>query len=815
MTDTPIQEPPQSARQTPNASRASSPRLTRLALAAALFGLLYSFYLLTFSGVFNSDDERYILDTTESIVKRGGLMLNQTTYIRPYRTSGVEPAQPLLAVPLFWVADHVSFAGNAQTTFLFNPLVTALTAVLLFYFALDVGYGKREALLAGVLFGIGTIAWPYTRTFFREPLAGLSLFASLFFFHKWRKALSVGGRGEHWGWLALGVGAFVVSALTKEAALIAAPVVVAYAIPTRQALRANRRSLLVLGASVLAAGILLALTIVILQSEAFVAIAGRYAVARKIHRLLFQGLAGAGEGIVGFLVSPGKSVFIYSPLALLAPAAFLVREKEHRRESWLAMGLLLIFIVIYATEQGPLWHGGSGWGPRYLVPLTPVLILAGLPVAQRALASTNLWPKVGLALLALLSVLAQVPGLIINIHAYYAALNPLGRGAPWTLGIWQVKYSPILGHLRLARRIPLDLVWVRPETDWAAIGLLVSGAVVFGGLLVWLARRPVTKRAAGLAIVGSLVLGVGLSGFALNRAHDDPYYYGDDPSLFEMLTYLYQSVAPGDPILLSNPQYVNFFANYYKADDEWFSMPRSPGERHSEDEVPQVVSDDPQDLVSQQAVGLMRFVAQSSPGHSLWLVVDGGPFTPWYPRPPEWWAAERYYTVHTEEFSATARVVQYLSFPAPDLDAPPAHAHGGHLGESIVLQGYDLDGLRRSDVTAFHPGDDLGLSLVWRADAAPAEDYVAAVFLIGPDGELALQQDRVPVASFRPTSTWQPGETLRDNYGFVLPTDLPPGLYEIWTAMYSWPSLERLPATSPAGDDLDDHLVVAAFELLP
>ena len=84
--------------------RAGKAFLKRLALAAALFGLLYSFYSLTYSAVFSSDDERYIFDTVESIAERGTMFLNQTTYIRSFRTSSVEPAQPFLAIPLYLVA---------------------------------------------------------------------------------------------------------------------------------------------------------------------------------------------------------------------------------------------------------------------------------------------------------------------------------------------------------------------------------------------------------------------------------------------------------------------------------------------------------------------------------------------------------------------------------------------------------------------------------------------------------------------------------------------------------------------------------------
>src|SRR5690606_4934602 len=78
----------------------------RAALAAALAALLFCAYLLTFSGVPVSDDERHIIDTTDSMAVRGNLLLNQTSYLQPIQVTLVEPGQPLLSVPLYWLGFH-------------------------------------------------------------------------------------------------------------------------------------------------------------------------------------------------------------------------------------------------------------------------------------------------------------------------------------------------------------------------------------------------------------------------------------------------------------------------------------------------------------------------------------------------------------------------------------------------------------------------------------------------------------------------------------------------------------------------------------
>ena len=56
---------------------------------------------------------------------------------------------------------------------------------------------------------------------------------------------------------------------------------------------------------------------------------------------------------------------------------------------------IVSFVVGYAAIRGPdLWHGGLGWGPRYLVPVTPFVALWLLPVAE-ALPQAAPWKRLG------------------------------------------------------------------------------------------------------------------------------------------------------------------------------------------------------------------------------------------------------------------------------------------------------------------------------------------------------------------------------------------------------------------------------------
>jgi hypothetical protein len=122
----------------------------------------------------------------------------------------------------------------------------------------------------------------------------------------------------------------------------------------------------------------------------------------------------------------------------------------------------------------------------------------------------------------------------------------------------------------------------------------------------------------------------------------------------------------------------------------------------------------------------------------------------------------------------------------PDLQPPiPLQANFGDL---IALRGYQVS------PKVGQAGRDLALTLYWQALAEIPLDYTVFVHVLGPDGQVAAQDDNGPWWEVPlPTSTWQPGENLRDRHTLHLPPDLPPGTYHLQIGLYYWQTLERLP----------------------
>jgi len=131
------------------------------------------------------------------------------------------------------------------------------------------------------------------------------------------------------------------------------------------------------------------------------------------------------------------------------------------------------------------------------------------------------------------------------------------------------------------------------------------------------------------------------------------------------------------------------------------------------------------------------------------------------------------------------------SFSLPAVESPV----GAVFGDAIELVGFNPQSLS----PALHPGDEVAVTLIWRALAPVDADYTVTVQLVGPDGRVHGQRDAPPLDGAAPTSTWSPGEVLTDTYRFAVAADAPPGEYRLLVALYLPETGERL-AVQGGGD---------------
>jgi hypothetical protein len=788
-------------------------RHRHIVLVIALASFLYLTYLLTLTGVRRSEDELLMTDATESLAIHGNMDVSESIRYNGLTGANVEPLQPFLAAPLYRAVHDTAWIGNIHGLYLFTPIITAILCALFYTFAIQQGYREQSALIASLLLGLTTILWPYTQTFFRESLAALTVLAAVIALDRWRRLL-VQGASQHVRWLVIEIATVILALISKETILLLIPWMLMYAYPGNAQIARHGRSILFgLLAVTLAGGAILALFSYFRGSSGF--LYNRYLLEQDVPRLI-MGLGNAWPGLTGFLISPAKGIWWFSPILLSGFSAPILLPRERWREAWLPLWMTLWYALCYSALLGETWFGGAGWGARFMIPIVPLLMISALPAIDWMISSTRFSSRLLLWGLVFVGLCVQAIGLYVNLYAYYAEIEAQTGQYVWSdLATWNPRWSQIIGGLLFITRSPTNLLWLTPTPDWLAILLMIMGIGGSGWVLCRTYRyrdslRPDILLTTLLTPFAALLLTL----FVLSRAYDDPRYLANTPALDQLRQYLQDHATQKDAILLGTSSYHDYFLNYYKGQAPWYGLPTSPGERISPEQPPLVISSRVEDLISDKLPQALNAIMIGGPRYHqehVWLVMDSSPFHTWSLRPPEWYLAKYSYPVSVQEFSATVRLIEYLPLLSPLPNDPPATRLSIKFGNSINLRGYDL----ASNVTLdnLSPGDMLGISLVWAGRKAIDLDYTVAIFLVDPSGVVIAQQDRQPVGGFAPTSHWQPGSVIRDNYGFYLPESSSSGQYQIWVVVYQWPSLDRLPITGDPRHNAGDHVLLATFEV--
>ncbi len=134
------------------------------------------------------------------------------------------------------------------------------------------------------------------------------------------------------------------------------------------------------------------------------------------------------EGIFGQLFSPGRSIFIYSPILLMIIFFWHKIKKDILPEFVVFFVTLILYISFYALQFAydasrgytPFWHGESSWGPRYLLPVLPFGVIIVSYIVS------NLFKKVIYFVflpLLLIGLYVQVLGIVMPYQIKYHDLE--------------------------------------------------------------------------------------------------------------------------------------------------------------------------------------------------------------------------------------------------------------------------------------------------------------------------------------------------------------------------------------------------------
>jgi len=354
----------------------------------SLLGFFFFFYTLTNAGWYKAGVEFFMAQVARQIVTNGriGFELHeapQDPYSEDYIRKGVDGryytkwglGQSLVEVPFLYL-HHLITGVNLPSRIggglpgagyysewlfliLCPSLISGFGCVLVYWFGLRLGYSRPVAIVLSLVYGLCTMVWPYSKSLMSDGTLNAAIlggvYGAVFYARSGRK-----------GWLAICAAGLGFASITKIISLVVVPPVVGYLFASRD-LKSTLRDFCLLFCPVF---------LFFLGIDAWHN-AVRYGGIWPSGYDKGWGALGFSTplyvGLWGLLASPGKSFFLYAPVCLLGLISGGAFFKGNRNEALLFLGITVAYTVPHALWC--LWAGDWAWGPRFLLVITPYLIL--------------------------------------------------------------------------------------------------------------------------------------------------------------------------------------------------------------------------------------------------------------------------------------------------------------------------------------------------------------------------------------------------------------------------------------------------------
>jgi hypothetical protein len=411
-------------------------------IAIYLFIFVVSVYLISISWpnirFVDHYYERY--EVTESIVERYDLSIPENYGIkgsdgRHYSLYGL--GWSALAVPFYIIGDFLG-RGSENFVTVMNPMVGGATVTLVFLFSIALGYSKRVSLAVAFFYGFGTMAWPLAKHPFDHVVETFFILLSVYSLYIYTSRNKILYLVNSAVFLGIALNTRLTSSLVLPALFVM------MAIDCFK--NGIQKSYIKRFSKTLAVFFIVLIpfvgTIMFYNYYRFGSLfeTGFQLLAARTGLDFFSGTP-LFFGIRGFLASPGKGFFYYSPIAIF---------------------FFLAIASFYKKQPG-----------RYLLAITPFFIL---PIAE--LLDSDRWiKKRSLVILPIyvvfaLSILIQIAAVSVNYYNHFYNLQidqnlnfskVKGKGVPSIYepppGIYfDWTKSPILAQFKYIKRIGTQII---------------------------------------------------------------------------------------------------------------------------------------------------------------------------------------------------------------------------------------------------------------------------------------------------------------------------------------------------------------------
>jgi hypothetical protein len=450
------------------------PCRTQALVMLGLFLITLSIFLLTtYARGYSTDGSQYFytaeafLEGRLSIKKENSLGARQSDDGNFYSKAG--PFQSVIEMPVILVVRALGSVlpldgatRNEMVRGWAPSVLSALTVsgivVLVCLIVLELGYGLASASLIGTLVALTTPHWIYARVDLTEPTHSFLLLAAFLTLLRARRAPPSVGPAILIGAM---VGALI---LTKLSYLLVVPVFWLALLWLARPLTVGKFFKLSF-----ACGIPIAI-------GGLTYLAWNYARWGSILDFGFQSEPFDTPlivGLYGLLLSPGKSVFLYAPILMLAAVGLVPFARRHPFETIIIAALTIPGVIFYAKFWS--WSGDWAWGPRYMVAF---MALWALPIAT-LLATGRILHRAALTVLALGGLWVQIcgvginPGNYLSLHMYqvvpvvFPGMTPNFKTSR-DMVHFNPFFSPIVAHWWLLKASVERIIWperVYPEKN--------------------------------------------------------------------------------------------------------------------------------------------------------------------------------------------------------------------------------------------------------------------------------------------------------------------------------------------------------------
>ena len=369
---------------------ASSEMADKRVAQILIFGMLFIVGAYFFHPVeYDNTASRYFL--MSSIVDHGTFHIDRyqertldKSYAGGHYFSNKAIGASLLGVPVYWMLRQIPVPKapplNSMEKYVVRLVTTtlpfALLGIILFRTALLLGTSPQKALWIVMAYSFGSIAVIHATLFSgHQSAAGFSFFSFFILFRLSRSIDREGKQPNQYLSSAFFSGLFAGLAMLNDyTAVFIVFVLCAYALSS--CLKWHQKMLYLSG---------IMLCILVLAAYNWKCFGSPWSLSYD-HLTLKEFREGSAKGfwgisipdinaLISITLSPSRGLFFIMPVFLFSLTGFwaMWQQEKWRREAIVFITIAVGYLLINAGFYG--WHGGWTFGPRYLVPMLPFLVL--------------------------------------------------------------------------------------------------------------------------------------------------------------------------------------------------------------------------------------------------------------------------------------------------------------------------------------------------------------------------------------------------------------------------------------------------------